>query len=213
MDRGAVSSDVSRETFEKIVKTEAEKLGLKLSEFFYEKGYEYLKEMLFWNKTHNLTTITDFCEAALLHFADSLVPATVEGLVFDGASVLDVGTGGGFPGVPLALIFPKAKFTLLDKARKKISFINLTSASLGIDNVTGICENLFAHQQHYDLIISRAVRIDAELFDCCRKMLNKNGRLCFWFSSNQDVFQDGSLKEIKSYKSGEIERKIAVYQF
>ena len=55
--------------------------------------------------------------------------------------------------------------------------------------------------------------IDAELFDCCRTMLNKNGCLCFWFSSNQDVFQDGSLKEIKLYKSGEIERKIAVYQF
>lgn len=205
-------ADVSRETFERIVKSEAENLGLALPENFCENGCLYLKEMLSWNRTHNLTTITDFREAVLLHFVDSLVPATVEGLFFDGSAVLDVGTGGGFPGVPLALVFPKSSFTLLDKARKKISFINLSSASLGIDNVNGICENLFAHSKRYDLIVSRAVKIDAELFDCCKTLLRKNGHLCFWFSSNQEPFQDDSLKEVRSYKLGEIERKIAVYQ-
>jgi len=212
MVKDGAEADVSRETFADIVKSEAEKFGLKLSEEFYEKGSEYLKEMLFWNRTHNLTTITGFREAALLHFADSLFPATIDGLFFEGSTALDVGTGGGFPGVPLALLFPKTGFTLLDKARKKISFINLTSASLGIGNVTGICENLFAHSKKYDLIISRAVKVDAEFFECCKKMLNKNGHLCFWFSSIQEPFKDDSLKEIRSYELGGIERKTAVYQ-
>ena len=207
------NENVSRETLHKILSLTLEKYGVFVSEDFAGKAFRFWEELVFWNKTHNLTTVTDFYESALIHFADSLFPASEKNVFFDGAKVLDLGTGGGFPGIPLALYFPKVKFDLLDKSRKKISFISLTAAKLGIENVTGINENFFSISEKYDVVVSRAVRIDEEIFEHCRKIIKPNGHLVVFYSSQQTPFEDKSLEYTKSYVFEKGKRVIAFYRF
>lgn len=205
--------NVSRETLHQILTKNLEKYGICVTEELAEKAFFFWEKLVFWNKTHNLTTVTDFYESALVHFADSLFPASEKNVFFDGAKVLDLGTGGGFPGIPLALYFLKADFKLLDKSRKKISFINLTAAELGIANAEGINKNFFDVTKNFDVVVSRAVRIDDEIFDHCRKIINPNGRLVVFYSSQQTPFEDKSLEYIKTYSFEKGERVVAFYRF
>ena len=205
--------NVSRETLRQILIKNLKKYGVCVTEELAEKCFLFWKKLVFWNKTHNLTTVTDFHEAALLHFVDSLFPASEKNVFFDGAKVLDLGTGGGFPGIPLALYFPKADFKLLDKSRKKISFINLTVAELGIANAEGINKNFFEITEPYDVVVSRAVRIDDEIFTHCRKIIKKGGRLVVFYSSQQEPFQDPALEYTKTYDFEKGDRVVAFYKF
>ena len=204
--------NVSRETLRQILIKNLEKYGVCVTEELAEKCFLFWEKLVFWNKTHNLTTVTDFHEAALLHFVDSLFPASEKNVFSDGAKVLDLGTGGGFPGIPLALYFPKADFKLLDKSRKKISFINLTAAELGIANAEGINKNFFEITEPYDVVVSRAVRIDDEIFTHCRKIIKKGGRLVVFYSSQQEPFQDPALEYTKTYDFEKGDRVVAFYK-
>ena len=204
--------NVSRETLQQTLVENLEKYGTCVTEELAEKCFLFWEKLVFWNKTHNLTTVTDFHEAALLHFVDSLFPASEKNVFFDGAKVLDLGTGGGFPGIPLALYFPKADFKLLDKSRKKISFINLTAAELGIANAEGINKNFFDVTEPYDVVVSRAVRIDDEIFTHCRKIIKKGGRLVVFYSSQQEPFQDPALEYTKTYDFEKGDRVVAFYK-
>ncbi len=205
--------NVSRETLQQILIKNLEKYGVCVTEELAEKCFLFWEKLVFWNKTHNLTTVTGFHEAALLHFVDSLFPASEKNVFFDGAKVLDLGTGGGFPGIPLALYFPKADFKLLDKSRKKISFINLTAAELVIANAEGINKNFFEITEPYDVVVSRAVRIDDEIFAHCRKIIRKGGRLVVFYSSQQEPFQDPALEYTKTYDFEKGDRVVAFYKF
>ena len=207
------NENVSRETLHEILGLTLEKYGVFVTEDFAEKAFGFWEELVFWNKTHNLTTVTEFRESALVHFADSLFPASEKNVFFDGAKVLDLGTGGGFPGIPLALYFPKVTFDLLDKSRKKISFVSLTAAKLGIKNVTGINENFFSITERYDIVVSRAVRIDEEIFEHCKKIINPAGHLVVFYSSQQEPYKDKSLEYMKTYDFEKGERVVAFYRF
>lgn len=206
------NENVSRETLHQILTKNLEKYGICATKEMAEKCFLFWERLVFWNKTHNLTTVTGFYESALLHFVDSLFPASEKNIFFDGAKVLDLGTGGGFPGIPLALYFPKADFKLLDKSRKKISFINLTAAELGIANAEGINQNFFDVTEKFDVVVSRAVRIDDEIFEHCRKIIKKGGRLVVFYSSQQEPFQNKSLEYTKSYDFEKGERIVAFYR-
>lgn len=207
------TENVSRETLHQILSKNLGKYGIYITEDLAKSAFDFWEKLVFWNKTHNLTTVTGFHDAALLHFVDSLFPASEKKVFFDGAKVLDLGTGGGFPGIPLALYFPKVNFDLLDKSRKKISFINLTSAELGIKNVSGINENFFSITEKYDIIVSRAVRIDEDIFEHCRKIINPDGHLIVFYSSQQKPFEDESLEYTKTYSFEKGERVVAFYRF
>ena len=207
------NENVSRETLHEILGLTLEKYGVFVTEDFAEKAFGFWEELVSWNKTHNLTTVTEFRESALVHFADSLFPASEKNVFFDGAKVLDLGTGGGFPGIPLALYFPKVTFDLLDKSRKKISFVSLTAAKLGIKNVTGINENFFSITERYDIVVSRAVRIDEEIFEHCKKIINPAGHLVVFYSSQQEPYKDKSLEYMKTYDFEKGERVVAFYRF
>lgn len=206
-------SEISYKKLDKILKTNLDKFNIQITPDFSKKAFLFWQELVFWNKTHNLTAITDFYDAALFHFVDSLLPATEKNLFFDGAKVLDLGSGAGFPGIPLSLLFPKVSFFLLDKNRKKTSFISLTAANLAFNNVTAVNEPFLSHMQKYSLIVSRAVKIDREKFLHCKNLINKNGYLAIFYSSKQEVFQDESLDRIKFYDLEKGSRKIAFYQF
>jgi 16S rRNA (guanine527-N7)-methyltransferase len=114
------------------------------------------KSYLFWNEQINVISRKDtenFFERHVLH---SLGIAKVMEFT-DKSEILDIGTGGGFPGIPLAILFPKCQFTLVDSIGKKIKVVNEVASELGLKNVTGIHERAEKIPGQFDFIVSRAV--------------------------------------------------------
>ncbi len=136
-----------------------------------EKIYEYFPELdavqreqlaalydLYadWNAKINVVSRKDFDQLYVRHVLHSLAIAKV--CRFDaGARILDVGCGGGFPSIPLAILFPEARFTAADSIRKKITVVEGVSRSLGLTNVTPRCVRVETLTERYDYVVSRAV--------------------------------------------------------
>lgn len=109
-----------------------------------------------WNDKINVVSRKDIDELYIRHVLHSL--GIITALEFqDGADILDIGTGGGFPGIPLAIFYPNCNFVLVDSIGKKIKVVNGVSESLGLTNVTGIHGRAESVQGEFDFIVSRAV--------------------------------------------------------
>ncbi len=143
-------------------------LGVKLNPAQVEQFRLYCDELLAWNERTNLTAITDTEAIFVRHFLDSLsvLPIMTKLLARDGASatrLIDVGTGAGFPGLPLRIARPDFEVTLVDSVGKKSAFCSHMRDLLGLDGVTvvtGRAEDVGqqpAHREQYDVAISRAV--------------------------------------------------------
>ena len=129
------------------------------------------------NKVMNLTAITDPEDVATLHFLDSAALLTLES--FSGKSVVDVGTGAGFPGLPLRVLEPSIRLTLLDALQKRISFLQSVCDDLGLDDVAcvhGRAEEFAqAHRESFDLVTSRAVADLQLLSELCLPLVKPGG--------------------------------------
>jgi len=123
----------------------------------------YLKLLHKWNKAYNLTAIRDPEQMLSLHLLDSLsiIPFV------SGENIIDVGTGPGFPGIPLAIFYPERKFTLMDSNGKKTRFLFQVKNELGLENVTEIQSRVEAYQptQQFDAITSRAFTSLSDMVD------------------------------------------------
>ncbi len=139
-------------------------LGVTLTFHQIEAFQWYANELRSWNQRYNLTAITDPDEINIKHFIDSLSCLQVERFRPPG-SVIDVGTGAGFPGIPLKIVYPQFKLTLVESIGKKMEFCRHVISSLGLDGVDFVqarAENLGKNAQHrerYDWGIARAVAI------------------------------------------------------
>jgi 16S rRNA (guanine527-N7)-methyltransferase len=121
------------------------------------KQFELLEDLYFkWNQKINVISRKDINEIYLKHVLHSLAIAKFISFK-DDTSIIDVGTGGGFPGIPLAIIFPKVKFHLVDSINKKILVVNEVSKSLKLKNVTTSHSRVENLNGKYDFVISRAV--------------------------------------------------------
>lgn len=119
----------------------------------FEALYPLYKE---WNSQINVISRKDIDELYIRHVLHSLGIAKI--IEFkSGADVLDVGTGGGFPGIPLAIMHPETNFVLVDSIGKKIKVVNAVTESLGLKNVTGIHSRVEQIDQTFDFVVSRAV--------------------------------------------------------
>ncbi len=122
-----------------------------------KKHFERLEELYtFWNELINVISRKDtenFYERHVLH---SLGIAKIMEFK-DGSAILDIGTGGGFPGIPLAILFPNCQFTLVDSIGKKIKVVNEVATALGLTNVKGIHARAESIPEKYDFVVSRAV--------------------------------------------------------
>ena len=109
-----------------------------------------------WNQKINVVSRKDIDELYLRHVLHSTGIAKVQ-LFKEGSSIMDVGTGGGFPGIPLAILFPEVQFTLVDSIGKKIKVVNEVVDGLKLDNVTTVNSRVEEVKGQYDFIVSRAV--------------------------------------------------------
>lgn len=138
-------------------------LGLKLTPQQQKQFYYYYQELIKWNKQANLTRITDYNEVQVKHFVDSLTVTLALNQIPIGLKVIDVGTGAGFPGLPLKIVFEQIKLVLLESVAKKTAFLHHLIKQLElkeVEIVTGRAEEI-AHQPQYreqfSLVLSRAV--------------------------------------------------------
>ncbi|MBQ9364682.1 MAG: 16S rRNA (guanine(527)-N(7))-methyltransferase RsmG [Schwartzia sp.] len=140
----------------------AEKFGITLDDYRLKQFDTYFGMLIDWNEKINLTAITEPHEVAVKHFIDSL-SCHDEKYFSDGASVIDVGTGAGFPGIPLKIFRPDIKLTLLDSLQKRVNFLSAVCDTLSIKDVEIIHARAEdgarqkEHRERYDVAVSRAV--------------------------------------------------------
>lgn len=169
-------------------------LGITLTENQYEQFDKYYELLVEWNKVMNLTGITEYEEVNEKHFVDSLSIVKIQDLK-NIESVIDIGTGAGFPGIPLKIAFPHLKITLLDSLNKRIKFLNEVIDQLGLQNIEtihGRAEDSAKQKEYresYDLCVSRAVANLSTLSEYCLPYVKEGG---FFIP----------------YKSGEIEEEL-----
>lgn len=178
------------------LRTEIEKIGIYLEDKQVQQFLVYYELLTEWNKVMNLTAITDFKEIVQKHFVDSLslIKAVDESfLQKKGISMIDIGTGAGFPGIPLKIVFSDLKVTLLDSLNKRIKFLNEVTGKLELRNITAIHGRAedFAKQKEYreqfDLSISRAVANLATLSEYSLPYVKKGG---FFFSYKAEDIEE-----------------------
>ena len=147
----------------------AEALGAPLDAAQATALLRLLDELAHWNRAYNLTAITDRGAMITQHLLDSLAGSRW----VDGARVLDLGTGAGFPGLPLALVHPQRQFTLLDGTGKKIRFVAHAARTLGLGNVEAVHGRAGEWQpaQTFDQVLARAVATTPELAALARPLL------------------------------------------
>ena len=158
----------------------AGKMGIELSDETL-KGFSIYKSMIIdWNQKMNLTAITDPTDMDIKHFADSLSPI-VTGKLGGRKKLIDIGTGAGFPGVPLKLWNNDLEVTLMDSLNKRITFLDEVIAALGLENihaVHGRAEELALkpdYREKYDVCISRAVASLDVLSEYCIPFVKQGG--------------------------------------
>lgn len=147
------------------------------------------------NQVMNLTAITDPRDVAVLHLLDSLALTGLAGL--EGRTVVDVGTGAGFPGVPLAIARPSARVTLLDSLGKRVDFLRESCRILGLDNVEcvhGRAEEFAGERREtFDLAVSRAVAALPVLCELCLPLVKVGG--AFWAMKSVDTEEEISASK------------------
>jgi len=159
-----------------------------------EKLYKYYKMLVEKNKVMNLTAITEFEDVIMKHFIDSAIMVTKLDIP-DGSSILDLGTGAGFPGLPLKIVRDDLKVVLVDSLNKRINFLNEVIDELGISNIETVhsrAEDLARNSQYreqFDFCTSRAVANLSTLSEYCIPFVKIGG--CFI-----------------SYKSGQVEEEL-----
>lgn len=175
----------------------SETLGINLSSEQMEQFYQFYHELVEWNQKFNLTAITEFNEVQIKHFLDSIVslPIIAEELgtdlpIQEVRHAVDVGTGAGMPGIPLKIVWPKLKVTLMDGTGKKIQFMNQAVSQLGltgVDVVQGRAEELGRQTQYrgqFDLVMARAVAPLNTLVEYLLPLARRNGHVIIYKGAN-----------------------------
>lgn len=153
--------------------------GIEISEKQQEQFETYYELLIEWNSKINLTAITEYDEVVQKHFIDSALLTKCKD--FDGGTVLDVGTGAGFPGIVLAILRPDMSFVLLDSLNKRIEFLGLVVERLGLSNVElyhGRAEDYGREddfRNKFDFVVSRAVAELPLLLEYCIPFVKKGG--------------------------------------
>lgn len=176
-------------------------IGVKLTEKQVDQFLKYYEMLVEKNKVMNLTSITEFDEVIEKHFVDSLQIAQYVDLT-QKVSIIDVGTGAGFPGIPLKIAFPEIKVTLLDSLNKRINFLNEVIDELGLEEITAIhgrAEDYGkngAYREQFDYCVSRAVANMSSLSEYCLPFVKVGGSFVPYKSGNIDEELEQAKKAV-----------------
>lgn len=148
-------------------------LGLSIAQPVQQKLLDYLALLTKWNKVHNLTAIRAVEDMVTLHLLDSLAILPY----ITGNRLLDVGSGAGLPGIPVALTRPEVQVTVLDSSHKKTTFLRQAKAELGLDNLQVVCSRVEQYQppEKFQLVVSRAFSDLAEFVKLTSHLIADNG--------------------------------------
>ena len=158
--------------------------GIELSCLQIEKFIRYYELLVQWNRVVNLTSVVEWDEVVTRHFLDSLsviLAAPEISRCQKKVKVIDVGTGAGFPGIPLKIIFPGIQLSLLEPKRRKLEFVEAVIEKLGLSGIallSGRAEKfgrLTVHREKYDVVVSRAVAEIAQLAELALPFCRKDG--------------------------------------
>ena len=166
-------------------------LNIELSDTQVQQFLDYYELLVEWNKVMNLTAITEFEEVIEKHFLDSL--CLVKNMeLCKPITVLDLGTGAGFPGIPLKIAFPELEIVLMDSLNKRINFLNEVIHQLGLKKISAVhgrAEEMARKKEYremFDLVVSRAVANLSSLSEYCLPFVKKDGCFVSYKSAESD---------------------------
>lgn len=196
------------------LKKDLNEFGIELTVEMEEQFLLYYNILIEWNSFMNLTAITDFDEVLKKHFTDSVsLIRAIPDLGEKRFKVIDVGTGAGFPGIPLKIVFPNISVVLLDSLNKRVNFLKEVISKLQLTDITamhGRAEDFAQNKEYresFDLCVSRAVANLATLSEYCLPFVKKNGRFISYKSEKVSEEFEVSGKAI-SVLGGEYENQV-----
>ncbi len=212
------------EEFKDIFLEEAKKIDISIDENQIKNFYLYMNGIIEWNQKINVTAITDEKMFIVKHFIDSL---TVNHLVANKESVIDIGTGAGFPGIPIKILNPNLKVTLIDSVNKKLNVIRDLAEKINLENLEIIhtraedLANNFKYREMYDIAITRAVSNFSTILEYMLPFVKIGGyAICMKGPNFQDELEEargaievlgGKIDKIESLNvNEELERNIIV---
>ena len=206
---------VKQSAVEQRFEEQLDSFGIRLSDMQKKQFLTYYKNLVLWNQVMNLTAITDMEEVYTKHFVDSLsfIKAISGQDMPSGSKLIDVGTGAGFPGLPLAIVYPGLQVTLMDSLNKRIRFLDDTVEQLGLANVRTVharAEELARNKQYreqYDLCCSRAVANISTLSEYCLPFIKQGGLFISYKSEKAEEELKESGKAV-TILGGKLEDKI-----
>ena len=155
------------------IKQALSQLSIKATDMQITQWLEYLKLLEKWNKVYNMTAIKKLDDMLVKHLFDSLAVAKY----IKGDSTVDVGTGGGLPGVVLAILYPQHQFTLIDSVGKKIMFLKNVKKSMDLKNINPLNIRIENFDGSFDNIISRAFSSVDTFYELCKKLLTEDNQM------------------------------------
>jgi 16S rRNA (guanine527-N7)-methyltransferase len=171
-----------------MLRTGAEQLGCTISDFQIEQFLLYLEELERWNKRINLTAITDSEQVIERHFLDSLAGTKAIEETITPQCLLDIGSGAGFPGLPLKIASPNLLVTLVESSQKKASFLHYIIGKLHLRDAKVLnekLEDLMAQPTRYDFVVARAFAKKAAVLAMALPLLSEGGRLILYRGKNE----------------------------
>ena len=192
---------------------ELKKLGITLTSMQKEQFDRYYELLVEWNKVMNLTGITEYDEVNLKHFTDSLTIVRLTDMTKI-STLIDVGTGAGFPGIPIKIVFPHIKVVLLDSLNKRLKFLNTVIDELDLESVQTLHGRAEDHarnaeyREKLDLCVSRAVANLSTLSEYCLPFVKKGGIFVSYKSgaSDEEIKQSEKAIEILGGKIAKIDK-------
>ena len=206
--------EIGSANWKNILSEGAEILGVSVDGAAIDQFCAHGRELLHWNRKFNLTAITDPLEIAVKHFLDSI---SIADLIPPQAVVLDVGSGGGFPGIPLKIVLPSIQVTLIDASRKKVNFMKHVCRFLGLENIDAHhlriealgdeamsaegqkrgSQTVPAPNRRYEVITSRAVVSLDRLVEVSFPILADGGRIIALKGNISEVELDGARRVLQ----------------